>query len=256
VSRLIAPGRLWSSPNNAPLQYRPQFPQDVLQSASRDPAEGRILGNAETIVIRDRTTECPMLIAKGVVLAVLGVLSSGSFIDGQTPDAVPKRLDVPGDRVEVGQSEVCIPKGVFLLVRKGREYGAVRFTDFEPGETANTGGATYESYYQSDGSGSFLTAKAHKQSGRLFEKPPSGIGRFAFRRGHWKLPVGKWSFDYHFPGCVSMYPHNAAERDYGFEFAPTAIGAIADIDVRDQRIKWFRYELNRTLTLSLADLAK
>jgi hypothetical protein len=55
-----------------------------------------------------------------------------------------------------------------------------------------------------------------------------------------------------------MYPYNASERgrDYGFEFAPTAAIDVAQLDVRHPRVKWFRQDANRAITLSLGELAK
>jgi hypothetical protein len=149
-----------------------------------------------------------------------------------------------------------MPKGAFLLIRKGKELGAIRFTSIEPGETKLMGKAAYESFFQGDGSGSFLSGNVIKKSGELSTKPLTGIGRFSFGGGKRKLQVGTWAFAYHFPGCVNIFPFGKEEGDYGYEFAPTSAREIAEIDVLDKRLQWFRFDRNRSITLSLSDLAK
>lgn len=174
----------------------------------------------------------------------------------QSPQVPKTQGQTPSDRVVVGPRETCIPKGLFLLVRKSGKYGAIRLLTIKPGNEPQTGAATYESYFQDDGTGSFLSANAIRKSGDLSTKPLSGIGRFSFGGGKRKLRVGGWVFAYHFPGCVDMYPCGEVEGDYGFEFAPTSAMELAEIDVFDKRLRWFRYDLNRREYISISDLAK
>jgi|SRR5580704_16202804 hypothetical protein len=95
------------------------------------------------------------------VLAVV-VLWSGMLACGQSAqvNAGPERTTT--NQFVVGASEVLVPKGVFLLIRKGQQTGAIRFTSIEQGGTVGTGKASYESYFQADGSGSFRSSNVRK----------------------------------------------------------------------------------------------
>ena len=160
------------------------------------------------------------------------------------------------DRFIVGPRAVGMPTGVFLLVRKGAEVGAIRFSRIEPGEGSLIGKATYESFFKSDGSGSFISSNVLRRSGEVTTKTLTGIGRFSFGGGKRKLQIGNWSFAYRYPAWVSMYPLGETERDYGFEFAPTSAREIGEIDASDKRLKWFRYDSNSSTTLLISELAK
>ena len=156
----------------------------------------------------------------------------------------------------VGPRAVRLPVGRFLLVRKGHALGAIRFTNGQHGESNSYGTASYESYFQGDGSGSFLASNVVKQSGEISLKPLTGIGRLSFGGGKRRLRVGTWSFACHAPGWMNMWPFGEDERDQGFEFAPTAAQELAEIQVLDKRLQWFRYDSNSSRTLHLSDLAK
>lgn len=152
-------------------------------------------------------------------------------------------MELSGDRVVVGSGAVFVPSGVFLLVRKGNSYGAIRFTEIKLGEKGGVGSAVYESYFQGDASGSFTSINVLKRGGRL-----------SFKRGAPRLRVGEWAFEYAEPGCVKMFPHAAGPGDYGYEFAPIAIRDVAKIDVRDKRIQWYKYDINSWVEILLKDL--
>jgi len=160
------------------------------------------------------------------------------------------------DRFVVGPRAVSIPKGTFLLVRKGKELGAIKFLEFRPGKEPLMGCASYESYFQGDGTGSLQAANVIKESGEVSTKPLTGLGRLAFGGGKRKLKVGKWAFAYHFPNWLHMYPFGDEERDHGFEFAPTSARELAEINVLDSRLRWFRYDSNSSTTLMLSEIAR
>ena len=149
-----------------------------------------------------------------------------------------------------------MPRGAFLLVRKGSEIGAIRFTRIDLGKESGTGTATYDAYFQSDGSGMLVKANAVNRLGNITVKPLVGVGHYSFARGERKLRIGRWSFDCDYPGRVNMWPHGKSEGDYGFEFAPTAATEVADIDANDKRLRWFRFDRNSQVVLKLADLPK
>jgi hypothetical protein len=178
-------------------------------------------------------------------ILLLGVL----FTHGQTGQSA-------ADQFVVGPSEVLVPKGVFLLVRKGRKIGAIRFTGIEQGSTVGTGKASYDSYFQGDGSGSFRSSNVRKQTGDNDLKPLKGIGRLSFQVGKDRIRVGEWSFLSSSPGAVSMWPYRGSQKDYGYEFAPTSARDVGEIDAADKRLRWYRFDKDSRVTLPVADLPK
>lgn len=197
-----------------------------------------------------------MLRAKSLVLFLSGTLFISAQADLPHQGGAVGSPDIQAVRFVVGPRAVGVPKGAFLLVRKGKAFGAIKFTSIEPGEIKLMGKAAYESFFQGDGSGSFLSANVVKRSGELSTKPLTGIGRFSFGGGKRKLQIGDWAFAYHFPAWVSMWPFGKDERDHGYEFAPTSAREITEVDVFDKRLQWFKYDSNTSTTLLLSDLAK
>lgn len=191
-----------------------------------------------------------------VTLLLLGISSSGHIAYCQSAQTKGGQADMLDDRAIVGPRAIGMPSGVFLLVRKGKEIGAVRFLKIERGKGSLIGKAFYESFFQGDGSTSFIGVNVVKRSGEVTTKTLMGIGRMSFGGGQRKLQIGKWSFAYRFPAWVTMYPYGEVEGDHGFEFAPTSARELAEIDATDKRLKWFRYDPNASTTLLLSDLAK
>lgn len=168
-------------------------------------------------------------------------------------DLLPKVL--PEDRVVIGHGAILLPKGVFLLVRKGSRYGAIRITGLRPGGQGEAGTAIYESYFQGDGSGSFAASNLERRGGRVAMKPLEDSGQRR-SRGSSILLVGKWSFEYIVPGGIRVFPYSEAGADQGYEFAPVAMGEITGVDVHDKRIKWYRHEPHTKVELLVKDLVQ
>src|SRR5205807_3245695 len=143
-------------------------------------------------------------------IVAVGVFASVLFAQGQM-------APLQTDQFVVGPGEVLAPKGVFLLIRKGQEIGAIRFTNIQRGKEVGTGKASYESYFQSDGSGLFRSPNIQKQTGFIDLKPLKGIGRASFQFGKDKVQVGKWAFRSGYPGRINMWPYRGSEKDYGYE---------------------------------------
>jgi hypothetical protein len=197
-----------------------------------------------------------MLKMKLFCTVAVAVLSSGLLARGQSAQAGAGPGKSPTSQFVVGPSTVLMPQGVFLLIRKGREIGAIRFTSIEQGGTVGTGRATYDSYFQSDGSGSFRSPNFRKQTGETNLKPLKGVGRLSFQSGQDKLQIGDWSFATAYPGRVNMWPYRGSQKDYGYEFAPTSAREVGEIDVSDKRLRWFRFDPNARVTLPVSDLPK
>ena len=191
-----------------------------------------------------------------LALMISATMTIGSFLHAQSSEASAGRADILSTGFIVGPRFVHVPKGVFLLVRRGREIGAIRFTRIEPSGGIGQGSSTYESYFQGDGSGSFQTVNVMKLSGVIDIKPIRGVSHsLSWQPGSNKLRVGRWWF-----GCLSidlinMSPH-FFQYDQGYEFAPTSAHEITEVDASAMGLKWFRYDANSSIKLSLAVLPK
>src|SRR6267142_140867 len=159
----------------------------------------------------------------------------------------------------IGASSVLVPEGVFLLIRKDGRIGAVRFTNIERRGEACIGRASYDSYFQADGSGSFKATNVRKRTGRINLKPPRGPGKLSLlvNFGYPKVRIGDWAFTAYCPNGLYEWPHSAmSQKDYGFEFAGTSAREVEEIDTSDKRLRWFRYDPNNKVILPISDLPK
>jgi len=154
--------------------------------------------------------------------------------------------------VEVAQSQVCIPEGYFLLVRRNGSVGAIRLEHVKALKEPGTGEADYQSYFSQDGT-ALTSPMAVRRHGKVKDAALAGLGRLAVQPKDTRLQVGPFSFDYGFPGCVGMNQAGKAELDEGFEFAPTDVVDLAKLDP-DGPWRWFRVEKNRRIRLSLGEL--
>ncbi|MCU1253615.1 MAG: hypothetical protein JWQ49_6644 [Edaphobacter sp.] len=155
----------------------------------------------------------------------------------------------------MGPYAVHMPEKFFVLVRKGREIGAIRFTKINLNADGD-GESTYESYFQADGSGSFMNSNVIKRSGEITIKPVRGVSHtLSWWPGQHKLWVGKWWFGCMSPSLINMTSH-FSDKDEGFEFAPTSAQNIAEIDASDRHLRWFRFDPNARITLQVSDLPK
>ena len=193
---------------------------------------------------------------KLVIPIVILVLATSQLIRAQSSQVTVAGEDILGSKFVIGPWAIRIPRGAFLLIRKGREVAAVRFTSFEFGTEPNTGKATYESFSRDDGSGSFLAGKVIKHSGEVHIRHVRGVRAVPITWSQRKVRIGKWSFGSNVPGLLDMYPYGREPKDRGFEFAPTSAQELGEIDVSDKRLKWFRFSNDKSITLSLSELSK
>jgi len=175
---------------------------------------------------------------------------------GQAPIAEGYVANTQANQFVMGPGEVGIPTGFYLLIRKGSQIGAVRFTSAQSNPVPGTGTANYESYFPADASGSFRSTAIRKQSGEIDLKPLKGIGRLAFQTGKDLIKVGDWSFRSTAPGTINMWPYRGSQKDYGFEFAPTSARQVGEIDASDKRLRWFRFDPNARVNLPVSDLLR
>lgn len=157
---------------------------------------------------------------------------------------------------------VSAPIGRFLLMRTGPNVCVLRFTDIHRGEDArpptwwHEGGeseyAEYDWYYQwYYSSGDFFTVESGHH--KLYQKPAVGIGRLRFPVGNNAIRCGSFPFRlrWWYPSHVSMTGDKG--EVFGVELAPTKWKEISEVNVRDSRLKWYRYDEKRKDTYISVD---
>jgi len=155
-------------------------------------------------------------------------------------------LGPPGPNdVHIGPNGVVVPLERILLVRRESEFCAVKFTKFWTGKTEGDKYATYESYYQADKTGNFLNKNVKFKKSKLSFPKPRGIGRLAFSFGDKDIQCGPIKLWWGGGGSVHFFSTSQAQGDYGIELAPTKWTDISQVNVFDQRLKWYKYDENR-----------
>jgi hypothetical protein len=153
----------------------------------------------------------------------------------------------------IANAAIQIPVGAFLLIRKNGEMGALRLTSVG-------GTSSYESYFVANSLDSFVGKRVVQHSGEINVKPLRGPGRdlWIYKPSGYKARVGKWSFGFNSPTIMDMSDASfwTGLGDHGYEFAPTSACDLSEIDTKDKRLRWFRYDPNASIVLPLADLAK
>lgn len=150
----------------------------------------------------------------------------------------------PND-VIIAPNAVMVPMGRIILVRKGSQHCAIKFTEFRTGKTEEDEFARYESYYQGDGTGDFLKKNVQIKKGELSAPKPRGIGRLAFSFGNRNVLCGPIKLQWSGKGWVYFFYEGQEQGDYGIEIAPTKWTDISRVNVFDPRIKWYRYDSKR-----------
>lgn len=190
---------------------------------------------------------------------VVGIVLSGQVVIAQTRCALDNRADNLATQFVISAGYVKMPIGAFLLIRKNGEIGAIRLTSIDPTGTEWYGKFVYESYFQGDGSDSFLAGNVVRQTEELNLRLERGLGRpFMYQPGPYMARIGKWKFPFGKPSMITMSDIRfwSGIGDHGYEFAPTSACNVSEIDVHDKRLRWFRFDWDAHITLPLADLPK
>jgi len=157
----------------------------------------------------------------------------------------------PGPEVfEIGGMGVVIPLKRILLIRRGSEYGAVKFTEVWTEKSGEDKYGRYESYYQGDKTGDFSKKNVQFREGKLID--PKGIwvggSHYFSLRGKYNIRCGPIKLAWVYKTFVSFLPANGKRKDYGIELAPTKWTDISQVNVFDPRLKWYRYDEKRKET--------
>jgi hypothetical protein len=156
---------------------------------------------------------------------------------------------------EIDPTLVASPLNRFLLVRKGNNACAVRFTKFwrdndEKKSTVFSSGqenvyAEYESYHQGDGSFDFAKNNVKHTYGKLHDGPSYGIGRLAFKLGlSYRIQCGSFSLFWMYPARLEFIGYDGL-WDKEVELAPTKWQSIQEVNFNYSKLLWSRYSDDR-----------
>lgn len=178
----------------------------------------------------------------------------------------------PETAVVIYFSGVEMPLNTILLIHKDNQYCAVKFIrawdevdketlgrfDSEIRQGGITGDsareasmktyATYESYYKKDGASIIADGSFRKEERTASLLPLRGPFRpFIYQPGNGCIECGPIKLLWEYKTFVSFVPlgKGSSGRDYGYELAPTPWTDIKDVNVRDHRIRWYRYDEKR-----------
>ncbi|MFC1867173.1 hypothetical protein ACFL0H_03460 [Thermodesulfobacteriota bacterium] len=147
--------------------------------------------------------------------------------------------------VVIAPNAIIMPLGRILLVRKSSKYCAIKFIKFWTGQTDEDMYAEYESYYKSDNLINWSNEDVEFRKGTLSAPKPRGLGRFAFSFGNRNINCGFTKLQWSGKGSVYFYKEGWKQDDYGIEIAPTIWTDILQVNIHDERIKWYRFDNNR-----------
>ena len=155
--------------------------------------------------------------------------------------------DILSNQVDIGPNGISMPLKKILLVRKGKNYCAVKFTEFSTGENKEDRYASYESYCCDDKTGAFALGNVKTRKEELY-----------FPKARWSIfghPIAFGTKDeihcgfvklwWSGKGSVYFFEKNQPQGDYGIELAPTKWTDISQVNVFDQRLKWYKYDEGR-----------
>lgn len=160
------------------------------------------------------------------------------------------------DDVRIVFSGVYMPMGRFPLIRKKDEICTLKFTRFwiEKQGKEKEQYASYISYYQNDGSGNFLSHNVKITEGQASHLPLRGWSKFFWQPGKTYLKCGPLKLAWMYYGFVCACEKRGYPGDCEIELAPTPWENITEVNVSDNRIKWYRYDKNRkTIDIPVID---
>lgn len=159
------------------------------------------------------------------------------------------------NEIYIAEVGIVMPLGNILLIRKGSEYCAIKFTKFWFENTSEISTlfiaagsdeyALYELYCQMDVSGDISKKNIQVKKEKLSFPKPRGLGRLAFSFSKTEIKCGSIRLKWFGKGGVYFYGDGQKQGDYGIELAPTKWTDISQVNVFDPRLKWYRYDEKR-----------
>jgi hypothetical protein len=176
------------------------------------------------------------MVKKIILLAIFCAVVPAPFLLGEEKSRTYPWIPGP-DEVLIYRTGVSMPLGRILLIRKGSEYCALKFTKSWLGETDNDHYTAYEFHYQADGGGDFSKNNVESGAGELF---------FPRVRGWMGIPVISGAKQTIRCGGIKLtWLFIATVRFLNNELAPTPWTSITEVNVHDPKIQWYRQDRSR-----------
>jgi len=203
------------------------------------------------------------------ILVVIGFLIVYPLSGESEPSIGQLRLNGTGvtTNVIVAYSTIVMPLDAYVLIKRGKVFGAVRFTSYkvlndakEP--TVLTSGeatriATYECYVRTDGVQSFHDRKYSASRGTLSAGPVVGIGRWGLRKGTSTVKCGVLRLPWFAPTGLGFEVAMNLDSADGTMFAPTALSGLEGVDGSASCLRWYAHSKPHPPTeITAADLCK
>ena len=186
------------------------------------------------------------------LIIVLLCLITGIKAEGQDTDDPGQEANKPSilEEVIIANNAVKMPLGRILLARKASQYCAVKFTEAWGGKTKEDFFSNYESYCQGDGTGDFTNKNVQFIKEQLVMRQIVGFHPFYYpvSRQNKEIKCGSFRLFWHRGVVYFYYEGRQKPGDYGIEFAPTKWKDIFQVNVFDERLKWYRYDEKRMRT--------
>ena len=156
------------------------------------------------------------------------------------PNYLFPQPDVP----VIEKTAIQMPVDKFFYVRRDNEFAAIKIIRL----TWNKG-AIYECYYQGDGTGNFKSKSVVYKTGKVYENytevpiAPSGVF-LKDKDGKLNIECGQFKIEWSSQNWIYFKGYSIDQSL--FEIAPTMISDIAQVNVKDENLKWFtRDKLNK-----------
>lgn len=181
-----------------------------------------------------------ILIFSVVFVVVMGT-STISGIAGSSDYLEPKE-----NEVGIYFNCVEVPLNKILLIRKDYHYCTLKFIRIWTEKDGKEKYAAYETYYQGDGTGNFMKKNVSIKDKTASEFPLRGPFRpFIYQPGDSSVECGPFKLSWNYKRKVGVMPPDKGLGDFGFELAPTPWTDIKEVNTKDPRIKWYRYDEKR-----------
>jgi hypothetical protein len=153
--------------------------------------------------------------------------------------------------VEIYDTAIIIPLGYFAIVKKDTKICAVKFLETGRHPKKSKRYAIYEYYYQEDIKRNFLTKSKKHGTGKATYDSFCIIGRLCFNNGNLEIECGeihiKWYGGNSFSFGDGLKNDETEEEEIkaGVQIAPTKWTDINDVNIFDERLKWYKYDTKR-----------
>jgi hypothetical protein len=179
-----------------------------------------------------------------VIMSLILAMSCGAD-DART--AYTERVS-PRPEYGIGPSNICLPIGRILLIRRNRQIYALRVIEALTDRDRSAFAATLEV-------SNLMAGNWKTRIERVEERQLRGFGHpFMFQTGNVRVDFVNFALRFNGPACVSMYRYNTEEADQGIAFAPTAWKSLSDVQMSASRLTWYRVDVSRSTQSPLSSL--